>query len=116
MKRPVTGDDDNNDDDDDDDNNDDDDDDDDNNDDDDDDDDNNNKNNTNQISCNIYIYIYHKKKETANADYVNNMKRQHITMYQHAPYVLAKNNTYTHDTACATICKEIRVKFDKEHR
>jgi len=47
-----------------------------------------------------YRDIYHKQKETANADYVNNMKRQHITMYQHAQYVLAKNNTYTDMIQC----------------
>jgi len=46
------------------------------------------------------IYIYHKQKETENADYVNNMKRQHITMYQHAQYVLAQNNTYTDMIQC----------------
>ena len=46
------------------------------------------------------IYMYHEQKKTANADYVNNTKRQHITMYQHAQYVLAQNNTYTDMIQC----------------
>ena len=47
------------------------------------------------IHTHTHLYIYFKQNETVNADYVNNMKKKLITTYQHAPYILAKNNIYT---------------------
>jgi membrane carboxypeptidase/penicillin-binding protein len=38
-----------------------------------------------QHKQNIMQYIYHKQKETANADYVNNMTRHENTLHQHTP-------------------------------
>jgi hypothetical protein len=64
----------------------------------------------------IMQHIYHKQKETANADYVNNMKRNISQVSACAICAGKEQYIHRHDTACATICKEIRVKFDKEHR
>jgi len=61
---------------------------------------------------------YYKHKQIENVEYVNNLMRQDITLYQHVQYWLKNTTQKRHVRVCAqlhfNICMETRLKLDKE--